>query len=271
VNRTRVLLLAGSTEASAMARALDARVGYDVTVSFAGRTRTRVDVPGAVRVGGFGGVEGLVAYLRAEQVDVVVDATHPFAATMPHHAKEACRIAEIAGVRVCRPPWTPTAGDRWHPVPDLAAAAVAIASLGGRRVFLTTGRQELEPFAHLDDVWFLVRAIEPPDPMPLHCVTVILDRGPFAVDAERALLVDHDIELVVSKNSGGTATAAKLVAARELGLPVVMVDRPAPAGLPTVATTADALAWLAKLDQAELDQAELDQAELDQAGLDQAG
>jgi precorrin-6A/cobalt-precorrin-6A reductase len=232
-----------------LARALDAREGYDVTVSFAGRTRTRVDMPGAVRVGGFGGVDGLVAYLRAEQIDVVVDATHPFAATMPHHASEACRIAEVAGVRVCRPPWTPSSGDRWHSVTDLAAAAVTIESLGGRRVFLTTGRQELGPFARLGDVWFLVRAIEPPDPMPLERATVILDRGPFDVDRERRLLVDHEIDLIVSKNSGGSATAAKLAAARELGLPVVMVDRPAPAGLPTVATTSEALAWVDRLDQ----------------------
>jgi precorrin-6A/cobalt-precorrin-6A reductase len=254
VSDTRVLLLAGSTEASEMARALDGGTGYEVTVSFAGRTRERVDMPGAVRVGGFGGVDGLVAYVRAERVDVLVDATHPFAATMPHHANEACRIAGIPGIRVCRPPWAATTGDCWHPVEDLDAAADQIESLGARRVFLTTGRQELAPFARLGDVWFLVRAIEPPDPMPLQRFTVILDRGPFAVDAERRLLIDHDIDVVVSKNSGGAATAAKLAAARELGVPVVMVDRPAPAGLHTVATTADALAWLDGLD-----------------GLDQAG
>jgi precorrin-6A/cobalt-precorrin-6A reductase len=250
VNDTRVLLLAGSTEASAMARALEARDVYDVIVSFAGRTRERVDMPGAVRVGGFGGIDGLAAYLLAERVDVVVDATHPFAATMPHHAAEACRIAGVSGIRVCRPPWTATAGDCWHPVEDLDAAADAIESLGAQRVFLTTGRQELAPFAHLDEVRFLVRAIEPPDPMPLHHFTVILDRGPFDMDAERRLLVDHEIALVVRKHSGGSATAAKLAAARELGVPVVMVDRPAPAGLPVVATTADALAWLDRLDQA---------------------
>jgi precorrin-6A/cobalt-precorrin-6A reductase len=250
VNDIRVLLLAGSTEASAMARALDARDGCEVVVSFAGRTRTRVDMPGDVRVGGFGGIDGLVAYLRAERIDVVVDATHPFAATMPHHAAEACRIAGVAGVRVCRPPWIPTAADRWYPVGDLGAAAQQIGTLGARRVFLTTGRQELAPFAEMGDVWFLVRAIEAPDPMPLARATVILDRGPFAVDAERRLLLDHAIDLVISKNSGGSATAAKLEAARDLGVPVVMVDRPAPAGLPTVATTADALVWFDGLVQA---------------------
>ena len=232
-----------------MARALDARDGCALTVSFAGRTRTRVDMPGAVRVGGFGGIDGLVEYLRATRVDVLVDATHPFAATMPHHAAEACRVAGVAGVRVCRPPWTATDGDHWHTVDDLDAAATAIESLGARRVFLTTGRQELAPFARLGEVWFLVRAIDPPDPMPLQHATVILDRGPFAVDAERRLLLDHEIDLVVSKNSGGSATAAKLEAARELDLPLVMVDRPPPAGLPTVETTADALAWFDALVQ----------------------
>jgi len=250
VNDIRVLLLAGSTEASATARALDARDDCELTVSFAGRTRTRVDMPGEVRVGGFGGVDGLVTYLRAERIDVVVDATHPFAATMPHHAAEACRIAGVAGVRLCRPPWSATAADRWYPVDDLAGAAKQIGTLGARRVFLTTGRQELAPFAGMADVWFLVRAIEAPDPMPLSRATVILDRGPFAVDAERRLLLDHEIDLVVSKNSGGSATAAKLEAARDLSIPVVMVNRPAPAGLPLVATTADALAWLARFDQA---------------------
>jgi precorrin-6A/cobalt-precorrin-6A reductase len=252
VKATRLLLLAGSTEASALARALDERDECELIVSFAGRTRTRVEMPGEVRVGGFGGIDGLVHYLRSARIDVLVDATHPFAATMPHHAAEACRITGIPGVRVCRPPWTAMPGDRWHAVDDLDAAAGAIESLGGRRVFLTTGRQELAPFARLDDVWFLVRAIEPPDPMPLYHATVILDRGPFDVDAERRLLLDHEIDLVVSKNSGGTATAAKLAAARELGVPVVMVERPAPAGLPTVATVADARAWI---DQVTLDQA----------------
>ena len=238
-----------------MARALDERDDCEVVVSFAGRTRERVDVPGEVRVGGFGGVDGLAGYLRAERVSVVIDATHPFAATTPHHVAEACRITGVAGIRVCRPPWTATAGDRWHEVEDLDAAAAAIRSLGGRRVFLTTGRQELAPFAGLGDVWFLVRAIEPPESMPLEHATVILDRGPFDLDAERRLLVEHAIDLVVSKNSGGSATAAKLAAARELGVAVVMVNRPAPSGLPTVATTSEALAWLARLDQGDLDQA----------------
>jgi len=242
----RVLLLGGSTEASALARALALRDGYDVTVSYAGRTRERVETPGRVRVGGFGGVEGLVRHLRDEHVDVVVDATHPFAAVMPHHVARACSMAGVPALRVRRPAWEPVAGDQWHEVPDLDAAADAIARAAARRVFLTTGRQDLVPFAALSDVWFLVRAIEPPDPMPLANATVILDRGPFATESERALMCEHRIDIVVSKNSGGSAAAGKLAAARELGLPVVMVARPAPSALPQVSTVADALAWLTR-------------------------
>jgi precorrin-6A/cobalt-precorrin-6A reductase len=245
-----VLLLAGSTEASALARLLADRDGFRVVVSFAGRTRARVETPGEVRVGGFGGTSGLTRYLRAERIDALVDATHPFAATMPGHAAVACRTAGVPGLRVRRPPWTAATGDRWHAVGDLEAATSAIEALGARRVFLTTGRQELAPFARLRDVWFLVRAIEPPEPMPLRRAAVVTDRGPFAVDAERRLMLDHEIDLVVSKNSGGQATAAKLAAARELGIPVVMVARPEPVSLPEATTVAAALAWLERLGSA---------------------
>jgi precorrin-6A/cobalt-precorrin-6A reductase len=245
-----VLLLAGSTEATALARLLADRDGYRVVVSFAGRTRVRVETPGDVRVGGFGGTAGLIRYLRTEKIDALVDATHPFAATMPGHALAACRAAGVPGLRVCRPPWTPAVGDRWHAVSDLEAAASAIEELGARRVFLTTGRQELGPFARLRDVWFLARAIEPPEPMPLPRAAVVTDRGPFTVDAERRLMLDHRIDLVISKNSGGPATAAKLAAARELRLPVVMVARPESMSLPGVTTVAAALAWLERISAA---------------------
>jgi precorrin-6A/cobalt-precorrin-6A reductase len=242
----RVLLLGGSTEASALARQLASTDGYDVTVSYAGRTRERVETPGRVRVGGFGGIDGLVRHLLDEQVDVLVDATHPFAAVMPHHVARACGLAGIPGLRVRRPPWEAVVGDTWHDVSDLEAAADAIEALGARRVFLTTGRQELAPFARARGVWFLVRAIEPPHPMPLAQATVILARGPFLVESERALMIEHRIDIVVSKNSGGTAAAAKLAAARELGLPVVMVARPDPPALPYVATVTEALDWLTR-------------------------
>jgi precorrin-6A/cobalt-precorrin-6A reductase len=243
--RRRILILGGSTEASALARHLAPIVGYDVVVSYAGRTRRRVETPGNIRVGGFGGVEGLVRYLDSESIDVVLDATHPFAANMPHHAFAACRATGVARLRVCRPPWVAIAGDRWFEVGDLEAAAAQLDELGARRVFLTTGRQELAPFASVHDAWFLVRAIEPPATMPLPSASVVLARGPFDEASELALLTWNEIDAVVSKNSGGTASVAKLHAARQLGLPVVMIERPPGPDGPTAPTVEDALAWLA--------------------------
>ena len=197
-----------------------------------------------MRVGGFGGTDGLTQYLLTEQIDAVVDATHPFAARMPHHATDACRTAAVPRVRLCRPPWQAAEGDRWHEVPDLDAAADFLVSSDRRRVFLTTGRQELEPFTRAADAWFLVRAIEPPASMPLPCATVVLARGPFREADERALMVEHRIDVLVAKNSGGTATAAKLAAARTLALPVVMITRPRGPGGPHVCTVEDVIAWL---------------------------
>jgi precorrin-6A/cobalt-precorrin-6A reductase len=241
---TRVLLLGGSSEASALARELGVRPGYDLTVSYAGRTRERVATPGSVRVGGFGGIDGLAAHLRNERVDLLVDATHPFAAHMPHHAAVAARRAAIPSLRVCRPEWEAGPGDRWQLVADLDRAADALDARGAVRVFLTTGRQDLAPFARLGEAWFLVRAIEAPVVQPLPRASVVLARGPFAEDEERALMLEHRIDVVVSKNSGGGAAAAKLAAARSLGLPVVMVARPPAPDGPTVTTVDDALAWV---------------------------
>lgn len=241
----RVLVLGGSTEASELARRVAPPDTYDVTVSYAGRTRERVSTPGNVRVGGFGGAAGLAQYLRSARVDVLVDATHPFAAHMPHHAAEACRTTGVPRLRVCRPPWQALDGDRWHEVGDLDAAARALEQLGSHRVFLTTGRQELAPFARVRDAWFLVRAIEPPDAMPLERASVVLARGPFDEESELALMTGHRVDVLVTKNSGGTAAAAKIAAARALGLPVVMVVRPPLPEGPHVATVDEALAWLA--------------------------
>jgi len=240
----RVLLLGGSSEASAIARSVGDRPDYDLTVSYAGRTRERVTTPGRVRVGGFGGIDGLAAYLREHRIDLLVDATHPFAAHMPHHAASAARHCQVAHLRVCRPAWTPQPGDRWHVVRDLEHAADALRAFAPVRVFLTTGRQELAPFARVDDAWFLVRAIEEPSEQPLANVSIVLARGPFAEPDERALLVEHRIDVIVSKNSGGHAAEAKLAAARSLGLPVVMVARPPGPDVPTVETAEEALAWM---------------------------
>jgi precorrin-6A/cobalt-precorrin-6A reductase len=245
VRAVRVLLLGGSTEASALARELTRSERFDVTMSFAGRTRERTAVPCAVRVGGFGGVDGLVRHLRHERVDMLVDATHPFAAHMPHHAAAACATTGTARLRVCRPAWSPVDDDRWEPVADLDAAADALVRIGSRRVFLTTGRQELAPFARARDTWFLVRAIEPPASMPLAHSHVVLARGPFDERDEERLMREHRVDTLVTKNSGGDAAAGKLAAARTLRLPVVMVDRPAAPDGPRADGVADALVWIA--------------------------
>ena len=239
-----MLILGGSTEASGLAHRLAALDGYDVTVSYAGRTTTRTATPGRVRVGGFGGVDGLAAYLEAERVELLVDATHPFAAHMPRHAARAGETTGVQRLRLCRPPWVPVEGDDWRDVDDLDAAADLLGQLGARRVLLTTGRQQLTPFAAVRDTWFLVRAIEPPDPMPLADASVVLARGPFEERAELALLRDNRIDVVVSKNSGGTAAVAKLAAARTLTLPVVMVTRPPRPDGPLASTVDEAVAWV---------------------------
>ena len=239
-----MLILGGTTEASALARALADRPETTVITSFAGATSAPVAAAGETRVGGFGGADGLAAYLRDEGIAALVDATHPFAAHMRWNAAEAAEATGVPRIRVERPAWLPEPDDNWLPVPDLATAADAIHANGYRRVFLTTGRKELAPFAAVAGVRFVVRSIEWPDPMPITDACVILDRGPFAERDEEALLIEHGIDAIVTKNSGGTATAAKLAAARALGLPVVMVERPPNPPGPLVDTVEAALAWL---------------------------
>jgi precorrin-6A/cobalt-precorrin-6A reductase len=243
----RLLLLAGSTEATTLARRLADSGICSVISSFAGRVTKLSLPPGDVRVGGFGGVEGLTEWLQQESVTAVVDATHPFTAAMPWHAEAACRACGIPRLRVLRAEWHAEAGDDWHLVPQLSAAAQELEAIEARRVFLTTGRQELRPFARLEKTWFLVRAIEDPDPLPLARVEVLLSRGPFDLASERALMKSHDIDALVTKNSGGTAAAPKLVAARELRIPVVMVTRPTQPSGDVVSTADDALDWVSRL------------------------
>ena len=198
-------------------------------------------------MGGFGGTEGLTEWLQHEAIAAVIDATHPFTAVMPWHAEAACRACGIPRLRLLREKWRAQAGDDWHLVPHLPAAAQELEALGARRVFLTTGRQELQPFADLTDTWFLVRAIERPDPMPLVQVETLLSRGPFDLADECALMKSREIDALVTKNSGGTAAAPKLAAARALGIPVVMVTRPGAPGGDTVSTVDQALDWLLRL------------------------
>jgi precorrin-6A/cobalt-precorrin-6A reductase len=212
-----------------------------------------------VRVGGFGGSDGLARYLRDARIDAVVDATHPFAAVMTGNAVEACAGTGIPLLVLRRPGWAEADGDEWRRVPSLDAAVGELASrrrpilgrscLGppdqGLRVFLTTGRSDLARFAQLDGCWFLARSVDPPVPPLPAQLEVVLDRGPFTVDSEVELMRRHRIEVVVTKDSGGDMTAAKLVAARQLGLPVVMVDRPTlPPGVAVATTVGEAFAWL---------------------------
>ncbi|GAA2825385.1 cobalt-precorrin-6A reductase [Kitasatospora paracochleata] len=239
-----VLILGGTTEGRRLAEALATDPAVRVTSSLAGRVAEPRLPAGEVRIGGFGGPAGLAAWLREQHVDALIDATHPFAGTISRNAAEAAAEVHVPLLALRRPSWVPVEGDRWHPVGSLAEAADALPGLG-HRVFLTTGRQGLAAFAHLSDHWFLVRSVDAPEPPVPSATSVLLDRGPFTLDGERAVLREHRIDVLVTKDSGGAATAPKLTAARELGLPVVVVRRPEPpAGVPTTPDVAGALAWL---------------------------
>jgi precorrin-6A/cobalt-precorrin-6A reductase len=237
----RVLILGGTSEARDLAALCTATPGVEAITSLAGATTAPRLPDGDLRVGGFGGADRLAAYLRAERITAVVDATHPFAAAITASAVTAAADAGVPLRVLRRPGWTDT-GDRRR-VPSPAAAADVLPGLG-ERVFLTTGRRSLGAFAHVGACWFLSRSVESPSgPVPPR-LTVLLDRGPFTVDGERALLAEHRIDVLVTKDSGGSD--AKLVAADERHLPVVMIDRPPlPDGVPTVSTAAEAMTWLA--------------------------
>jgi precorrin-6A/cobalt-precorrin-6A reductase len=239
-----VLILGGTTEAYDLASALVARGGLRVVTSFAGRTKSPRLPAGDWRSGGFGGADGLADYLRAEKFDAVIDATHPFAAAMAFNATEACAQEGVKLLRLERAPWRPGPGDRWTEVETLDEAA-AILRRGAKRVLMAVGRQELAPFVPLDEIWFQIRSVEAPEPMPaFEHYELLLSRGPFDVTSERALLRDKRIDTIVCKNSGGTATQAKLIAARDLGIKVIMKCRPPRPDLPIAYTIDDAIAWL---------------------------
>ena len=236
----RALILGGTTEAVQLAQACAAIPELEITTSLAGRTRAPAAPPGAVRVGGFGGVDGLGRYLRTQAIDRLVDATHPFARQIGRHAVQACRAAGVPRLRLLRPPWQREPGDRWTEVESLAEAARRLPQRA--RVFLSVGRSDLCAFAALQH-WFLVRTIEPAERCLAHA-RWLAERGPFHLEDELALLRAHKVDVVVTKASGGEATYAKLAAARQLGLPVIMVRRPPPPPGPVVDSVAAALAWL---------------------------
>ncbi|HYS37903.1 MAG TPA: cobalt-precorrin-6A reductase [Pseudonocardiaceae bacterium] len=241
----RVLLLGGTGDARHLAQRL-AEEGIDVTTALAGRVRTPLLPPGTVRVGGFGGPDGLTDWLRETRIDAVVDATHPFATTITANALTATARLGLPLLALRRPDWQPRPGDRWHRVDTLADAATRLPELG-RRVFLTTGRRtDLTVFAD-PDLWILLRAVDPPDQPTPPNVTVVIARGPFTVDGETALLREHRIDVLVTRDSGGEHTASKLVAARELGLPVLLIRRPAPPDTPNARTKEEVMSWLHQL------------------------
>ncbi|WP_262059574.1 cobalt-precorrin-6A reductase [Streptomyces sp. STR69] len=221
-----ILILGGTTEARELAAELAARhPEVRVTTSLAGRVSRPGALAGDVRIGGFGGAEGLAEWLREQHVDAVVDATHPFAESITANAARAATDTGLPVVVLRRPGWRPVPGDRWHPVASLPEAADLLPGLG-RRILLTTGRLGLAAFAHLPQLHFVVRSVEPPEPPMPPDAEVLLARGPFTVADEAALLREHRIDVLVTKDSGGVATSAKLTAAREAGVPVVVVRRP---------------------------------------------
>jgi precorrin-6A/cobalt-precorrin-6A reductase len=243
----RILILGGTTEASELARLSAGDQRFSPTLALAGRIAAPAQFPIPCRVGGFGGAERLADWLDAEHIRAVVDATHPFAARISANARAAAQRRELPLLVLRRDPWKLTDGDRWVRVPDIDAA-VAELGLGAQRVFLTIGRQHVGAFRAAPQHDYLVRCIEPPAPnaLPPRC-RLLLHRGPFDIEAEGELLQAQAIDVVVAKNSGGGATYAKIAAARRLGLPVIMIERPVePAGA-TVRSARAAMDWLSYL------------------------
>jgi precorrin-6A/cobalt-precorrin-6A reductase len=241
--RQRVLILGGTTDANQLAAAVAGDTRLDPILSYAGRTENPKRPPIAWRVGGFGGVDGLIDFLRTEKITRVIDATHPFAAQMSAHAIAACTATHVPLLALERAPWQRMPGDRWTEVDDFAAAAEAL-GVAPRRVFLGIGRTQLAPFANHPQHFYLVRLVDPPRaPLSLQA-EVMIGRGPFDLAGDRALLAEHRIDIVVTRDAGGGSAYAKIKAAYELGLPVIMVRRPFIPAREKVETVAEVLRWL---------------------------
>jgi precorrin-6A/cobalt-precorrin-6A reductase len=240
----RILLLGGTAEAAELAARLAGDDRLETVTSLAGLTRLPTLVAGRMRRGGFGGPDGLASFLKEERYDALIDATHPFAARIAQHAAEAAEIAGVKRVKLLRPAFERTEADRFIPVADMAAAAAALPQ--GARVFLAAGRREIAAFAERPDLWCLIRMIEPPTAgEKLPAGEIVLGRPPADPETEIDLLTRHRIGWIVSKDSGGQA-AAKIVAARRLGLPVLLIERPPPPLGATVPDVEAALGWLEK-------------------------
>ena len=239
---SRILILGGTREARELAGRLDGDGRFQVITSLAGRTTGPNPIAGEVRVGGFGGVEGLRDFIAAERIALIVDATHPFAAQISANAAHAGACTGIPCLRLERPPWDEQKGDNWTHMADIEAAARAIPE--GARALVTVGRQEVAPFFARRDIHVLARMIEPPSHGVPGNAEVLLARPPFSFEQERALLEEKRIDVLVTKNSGGNATYAKIEAARALGLPVLMIARPGKAEAVTLASIEELLEHL---------------------------
>lgn len=248
----RVLILGGTQEAFQLAEQLAELSGIKIISSLAGRTREPRRPKGEVRTGGFGGAEGLARYLGEERITHLVNATHPFAARISANAVAAAEAAGIPLMRLLRPAWTARHDDRWVAARNAAEAAELCRREGGR-IFLTLGSGEIDAFGGIHNAHFVVRMVDAPKTLPLRDYRAIAARGPFSLQDELRLLAEHHIGLVVAKNSGGSATYAKIEAARRLGLPVIMIERPSIAvdpRSPVVASVEDVVAWMQRsLDQ----------------------
>lgn len=243
----KILILGGTTEARELAARLAGTPGYQIKLSLAGRTENPAAQPVPVRIGGFGGAEGLAVHLRAERIDLLVDATHPFAARISANAAEAAQSASMQLLSLRRPGWTRGEEDRWTEV-DTVPQAVAVLGTPARRVLVTLGRQELAPLCSQPQHFYLIRSVDPVDPpLELPRAQYLLARGPFGEDEELRLLLDHRIDAILSKNSGGAATYGKIAAARALGIEIVMVRRPGKPDAATVATVDEAVTRIAHL------------------------
>ncbi|MCH7936485.1 MAG: cobalt-precorrin-6A reductase [Proteobacteria bacterium] len=241
-----LLILGGTAEARELARRVAITIAKKVrvTTSLAGRRAKAPALPGEVRIGGFGGVGGLVEYLRENAVDFVIDATHPFSAVISDHANAAATATGVPRLQLLRPLWKLPPAAKWIEADDLADAARDLPRFA-RRVFLTTGVRGLGAFSGLDDIWFLVRLMDPPaEPPPLARLELIIGKPPFKFEDERAILTDHDIDTLVTKHSGGDATAAKVFAAAEAGVKIVLIRRPPPEPGPVAETVDDAFQWI---------------------------
>lgn len=242
----RILILGGTGEGTELATQLATRDDLAFVSSFAGRVSCPKYPIGTVRVGGFGGVEGLVSYLVKERISGVIDATHPFAVRISQNAEVACARLGLPLIALVRPAWQRQKNDLWHEVTTYKDAAEVVKRKKGR-VFLSIGRQEVGSFAACNNAWFLIRAIEAPTgQLPQHH-EILLQRGPFDLKEELQLLRDYSIDHIVSKNSGGSGTYTKIEAARLLGIPVMMVERPTKHKVPVVETVDEVVRELAEL------------------------